>query len=385
MQKTKTLLLLLFVISLFFPHSSQAIEYQGIGLFPGSPREDNKRSEDIFIHESEPGTTIDESVVVVNNTNSIKKIALYAADAIASHDGAFACKQKVEEKEEVATWINISENEITLEPKNRKKIPFTITVPQSIDVGEHNGCVLIQEIEGKNDGAEGITIHKRTGIRVQITIPGEMKSNLTLENFSILSRNDGNKNIHVEIINTGNVSNTTNLQIKTKNILGKEVATHGGEYSILKNEKNEWNFVFNKTFWGGIFKSNVTSSYLDPQSNTEKQITGESSWFFMWPHWTVIAGILLLLLLITYEIYKAYKKRQIKNTIQKTWARQKISKTDSIESLAEKTNTEWEIIAKVNGLKAPYSLQNHNSLILPRPKKQKKKQIKTIKSKRNIK
>ncbi len=114
--------------------SVSAIEYGGFGGRPAFPREDNARTESIFIHTLEPGITQKEGVKVVNNTQEKKTFLIYGSDLTPSTDGAFACKQFLEEKKDVGTWIELSKNEVTLDPGTNQVIPFTITVPKNASV-----------------------------------------------------------------------------------------------------------------------------------------------------------------------------------------------------------------------------------------------------------
>lgn len=63
-----------------------AIEYGGFGGRPAFPREDNARTESIFIHTLEPGITQKEGVKVVNNTQEKKTFIIYGSDSTPSTD-----------------------------------------------------------------------------------------------------------------------------------------------------------------------------------------------------------------------------------------------------------------------------------------------------------
>jgi len=91
-------------------------------------------------------------VKVVNNTPIRKTFLIYAGDSTPSTDGAFACKQFSEEKKDVGAWIKLEKSEITMDPSTNQVIPFTITVPKNASVGEHNGCILIQEKKEAQSG-----------------------------------------------------------------------------------------------------------------------------------------------------------------------------------------------------------------------------------------
>ena len=84
MKKTKTALLTLLLLSLIYS-TVFAIGQDGIGILPAYPREDNERTQSIFIFESAPGTTINDGVVVMNNTTDTKTILVYATGNLKAH------------------------------------------------------------------------------------------------------------------------------------------------------------------------------------------------------------------------------------------------------------------------------------------------------------
>lgn len=140
------------VFSMSIVASSFAIEYGGFGGRPAYPRADNPRTESIFIHTLEPGAIQKEGITVINNSSEPKTVLVYAADSTPSTGGAFACKQFAEQQTDVGSWIKLEKTEIKLNAGSTQLIPFTITVPTNASVGEHNGCILIQEKKTKKDG-----------------------------------------------------------------------------------------------------------------------------------------------------------------------------------------------------------------------------------------
>ncbi len=168
------------VLGLALISSSFAIEYGGFGGRPAYPRADNPRTESIFIHTLEPGAVQKEGITVINNSSETKTVLVYAADSTPSTGGAFACKQFAEEQTDVGSWVKLTKNEIKLGAGTTQLIPFTITVPENAGVGEHNGCILIQEKKEKKDGQPGVNLSIRTGLRLAITIPGDIERKLEI-------------------------------------------------------------------------------------------------------------------------------------------------------------------------------------------------------------
>lgn len=148
----KNLVVLFFALIVSLPAS--AIEYGGVGGRPAYPQPGNPRTDSIFIHTLEPGTEQKEGVRIVNNTKEIKTLILYASDSTPSTGGSFACEQFSEPKDDVGAWITLDKKEVTLEPATNVIVPFVISVPENADVGEHNGCILIQEKKIQPDQAQ---------------------------------------------------------------------------------------------------------------------------------------------------------------------------------------------------------------------------------------
>ena len=211
----------LIILFLFIPLSVMAIESGGIGGKPAYPRYDTPQTESIFMHTLVPGTIQQEGVTVINNTSTQKTLSIYAADSTPSSGGGFACKQFSEERTDVGTWINIKQNEVTLEPNTNVIVPFTITVPQFVDVGEHNGCVLIQEVKTNTENQQGMSLAFRSGMRVAITIPGEIIRKLEIVSFTSAKNKKGVIVLTPKVKNLGNTSVRPDVSVNTHSILGK--------------------------------------------------------------------------------------------------------------------------------------------------------------------
>jgi hypothetical protein len=285
MNKAKvfsTLVSVLFIF-LFFPLTAHAIEYGGIGGKPAYPRADNPRSESIFIHTLEPGTIQEEGVVVINNSASQRTLTVYAADSTPSSGGGFACKQLSEPKTSVGAWITLEKSEVVLGPNTNEIVPFTISVPQNADVGEHNGCILIQEVKPETKDTKGMSLAFRTGIRVAVTIPGAIIKKLDIVGFSV-SKNKNGIILTPKVKNSGNVSVDANTSIVTHSVLGANIfrqeGQKGGKYLVLRGDTSEWNFELKKPFWGGWYRSDLSVEY---DNDKELIRLAGSSLFFSWP------------------------------------------------------------------------------------------------------
>lgn len=371
---TKEGIALLLIAGVFalMPRTVGAVEYGGFGGRPAFPREDNPRTESIFVHTLTPGEVQDEGVLVVNNTGEEKTLIVYGADSTPSTDGAFACKQYAESKLDVGAWIVLDKNEVTLASGTSEVVPFTISVPLSASVGEHNGCILVQEKKAPVEGQSGANLSVRTGLRVAITIPGEITRKLEIASFT-MEKQDGSRVLRPAVANTGNVSIDADVQVTTRYFFGLAHATHGGQYPVLRGETSEWNFELKRPFWGGPYRTQMTLAYDTSNEagvgvvsgQAARVLTSDALWFFSLP---TLPGLLLelcLLALVGWAVYLGLMKKRRQQWIAASWVPYAVAAGDDLGSLAARRNVSWQLLAKVNDLKPPYALKEGDRLRLP--------------------
>src|SRR5690606_28627589 len=110
-----------------------------------------------------------EKVLLSNHSDTPQTVLLYPVDAIPSNTGSFTCKQRAEAIEEAGGWIKLEKNEVRLAPNQTDIVDFTISAPETADVGEHNACLAF---ETKGDDGEingNLRIRTRSAIRVALT------------------------------------------------------------------------------------------------------------------------------------------------------------------------------------------------------------------------
>jgi hypothetical protein len=386
---------------LFFSFSnllfSRAIEYSGFGGKPAFPREDNSRTESIFIHTADPGEIIEEGVRVINNTDETKTFVVYAADYTRSTDGGFACRQYSQEKKGVGNWIALESEEVTIEPMSEEMAPFEINIPEDVEVGEHNGCILIQEKKPPSESA-GISISVRTGLRVAVTIPGEIIRKLGLSNILVVRKGLDKVTLNLSVENTGNVSIDTDVKVRVSNLLGKEVVTFGGKYPIFRDDKATYNYELNSPLFGAIYKAKGVVTYdgnagtMIGNADYENPITIETRpvYFLMLPTIKGLAIMSVSIVFLIFIIIKIFIGKKRNKWIMKNWVQYKARKNDDINSLSEKFDVNWKLLARTNRLKAPYIIKSGDILKVP-PKTKKAmekkpdKKSKTSKTSKKIK
>lgn len=363
------------MLGVFIP-SVFAIEYGGIGGRPAFPREDNPRTDSIFIHTVEKGQVQEDGIRVVNNTEETKIITIYGVDSVPSTDGAFSCAQKADPQTGVGTWITLEKNEVVLDPFTNEVILFDINVPENVDVGEHNGCIVMQEKKIDNgEEKAGIQLSFRTGLRVALLVPGDIVRELKIDSFVVTARDtdDGSFVLQPKVQNTGNVSIDADVRVVTKSMFGTVHEEHGGEFPVLRGELSTWNFVLNKPFWGGWYTSQLVVSYdasNDASVGVETNgkltvIKGEEVQFFSAPTafgLIIEIGSFIVVLLILFMIWVSQKR---KRWMRKEWIEYTVQGGDDIKKVAERFDISWKLLVKANKLQPPYALSEGAKITVP--------------------
>lgn len=366
----------LFLLAFFYTAIQvQAVEYGGIGGRPANPDPSNPRTESIFVHTGTPGQTITDGIRLLNNTPETKTLLVYGVDSIVSSGGAFSCAQNADAHTEVGNWITLDKHEVTLESLTNEVVPFTITFPQNAGVGEHNGCIVIQEKKGNDPkpGQNGILLSFRTGIRVALLVPGDIVRELAPAGFSYIKKDSNFFTFMPKVKNTGNVSIDATVNVKINSIFGPHIADLGGEYPVLRGETSEWNFDLKRPFWGGWYKAKASVTY-DANEGASLGVTSGGALttldigtvrFFSMPSTQgllIEVGILIVILGFLGDLFM---KRRRHAWIRKSWIPYIVHPGDDIKSIAEHHAVSWKLVAKVNGLKPPYAIHPGETIKVP--------------------
>jgi hypothetical protein len=353
--------------------SANAIESGGIGAIPANPQANNPRTKSIFVYEAKPNSVKTDAVKVINNSNTQKTIKVYAVDSQHSSDGAFACAQAVEAKKDVGSWVQLDKNEITLDAGKTEEIPFTVTVPANAETGEHNGCIAIEDVRAPKQQMEnGIVLSFRSALRVAVTFPGKIEANLDFTNLIVNQQKD--KIVVSPILkNAGNVSVDATIKISLNTLLNHKKAESEGTFVVLNKDESRFNIELSRPFWGGWYKLKSEATYAplqqNPSGNAPKSATNsKSQTLFIAPHPTALLIYAILLVVLVASIsYIVWRQRQLTNLRQDT-VEYKVRAGDDIQVLAEKLAIDWRKLAKLNNLKAPYSLQVGQVIRVPQPR-----------------
>lgn len=358
-----------------------AIDQGGIGGRPAYPKDNNSRSQSIFIHTLSPGEQAKDGVEVINNTGETKRVLVYAVDSQISSGGAFACAQAVDESISVGRWIAIGQKEVTLNAGAKQFVDFTITAPKDAVPGEHDGCIVIQDTKQQTaPDSNGIVLSMRSAIRVAVTVPGDIQKGLVFTGLGMQSKAEDKVLLSTALKNNGNVSLDTLLDVRLMYPFGLTAAKTGGNFPVLSNSEGRFNFESSRPFWGGWYRLTATAHYNDDPNTSlgEGKATTNikrQQWIYVAPDpfAAIIEGILLVGL-VGGTAFLIRKRRHHTRAMRRA-RKHTVSDGEDLPTIAHKYHMSWKRLARLNKLKPPYQLKNGQTLIVTPPDQKPQKKL----------
>lgn len=350
-----------------------AVGYGGVGGRPANPDPKNPRSKSIFVYELKPGQSKQDGVRIFNNTKKRRTIEVGAVDSILASGGAFSCEQNSAPKNSVGNWITLAQNQVNVDSFKNKVVNFTVSVPPNASVGEHNGCITIQDQSmTAQENSGGVILGFRSAIRVAITVPGKIVKNLQLVGVGLSGPTDGIYHVMPTAKNTGNVSLDTVVAASLSPIVGQSTKAASGTYPVLPGSTASWNLKVKRPYWGGFYRAQASITYNDDTNRTlgqnggaTKTLTNYSSAVFIMPQplalATELVAICLIVLLILWLLRFILASRQVKTR----WQGYTVQPSDTIAKVAKAHHVSWKQLAKHNRVKPPYHLEVGTTIKVP--------------------
>lgn len=136
-----------------------------------------------FSYNVNPGHEIRDGLVIGNRGKKPLTLKLYAADAFTTDEGGYDILGEDEKTSGVGAWIRINHAQVTVAPGREAQIPFTITVPDKAQPGDHAGGIV--SVLERDNAAAGMTINQRVGLRVRLRVSGDLEPRLEIEDTKL--------------------------------------------------------------------------------------------------------------------------------------------------------------------------------------------------------
>lgn len=422
------------ILAVFLPgaRTVQAAEYGGIGGRPTQSDSNVPNSASWFIYNLSVGQIKEDAVEIQNNDTEVQDLVVYAADSTPSSDGGFALKQQVEAMTDIGAWITFYPDalpkevvpgpggiielcqlrpssstsntsnvpklsdelqrwcegkktvEVRLDSLSKTTIPFVISIPGQVDVGEHTGAIMIQKkaVEQQEGQGSAINLTTRIGVRVYETVPGDIIRQLAISRFTVMRGAAQPKyTLLFWLKNTGNVSleNTSTIQV-TDTFFKLRDQTITRTMQALPEQELVINTDWSRPFFGR-YRFAASATYKDGDQTRSLAADPIVIWVIPWLEVFILFAIILLGLFVWLGLWLRNRRRYKGYA----WVKVVVKPGDTLFVLAEASAVSWKKIARMNKLKAPYHLTPGQSiqLFLPTSATQHPKVQSTKKSPKN--
>ncbi|MFF4328533.1 WxL protein peptidoglycan domain-containing protein [Streptomyces sp. NPDC001591] len=214
------------------------------GVFPTPPAGAATTDRAYFFHQGAAGSTLGDSVTILNSSDRELTFQVFATDAVNTPSGgAFALLPVETRPHDVGAWIALgpaAAGTVTVPPKGRKDIPFTLHVPQDAAPGDHVGGIvaLNTQVEGvQRDGRVQVGVKRQVGARLYLRVPGPLTPALAVEDVRVDRdapllpwTKEAHATVTYTLVNRGNVVVEPRVSVGARGLFGRRVLDRpGGE------------------------------------------------------------------------------------------------------------------------------------------------------------
>ncbi|MFD3721063.1 hypothetical protein [Streptomyces sp. NPDC058674] len=154
-----------------------------------------------------PGAVLEDRLSLTNATDRERTVTLRGADAHHTADGTFAVRPAAAPTG-AGAWIGFGSGAtVTIPPRTRAVVPFTVTVPPASPPGDHPAAVVATEAG------------REAGVRVHLRVSGPTLAALTVEDVSVRGRGAAAE-VAYTLVNRGNVALAPQLAIDAEGAFG---------------------------------------------------------------------------------------------------------------------------------------------------------------------
>jgi hypothetical protein len=217
----------LFLLSAVPGASAHAADNGSWSVYPASSQIAERP---YFYLSADPGTTLEDRVVVANKTAAPLTFRLYAADAYnTARDGGFAVRTWKEKQRGVGAWAEPARTRVTVPAHAEVTVPFRLRVPADAEPGDHPGAlVALDERVDKGDGSLALGVQRAVGARVYLRVAGPTLPAIAVEDVRVTHHQplapglgDSAATVSYTLHNTGNITLDPKVELRATGLFGR--------------------------------------------------------------------------------------------------------------------------------------------------------------------
>lgn len=222
----------------------------------------------------------------------------------------------------IKTWIGAL-SQITLQPRQVKSLPVTITVPANAAPGGYYGVIRFSANPPGVEGT-GVSLSASLGALIFIRVNGDAKESMQFEDFYTTAR-EGTRtgffesqpvNFVARINNTGNVHEQPVGQIVVKDIFGNVVTNVNmnlDRRNVLPSSIRKFEAPMDKAnigdrFLFGYYTAKLTMTYGSKDQTVDTTV---GFWVIPWRLILTVIGVIIALVIIIRVLAKRYADRAV--------------------------------------------------------------------------
>ena len=120
--------------------------------FASVPTYPNAVKPSAFVYEAKPGTVIQDSITVKNNSDAANTLYIYGVDSTLSSGGKTAFMKRGEEMSSLGVWVKFESEKFEFTPQETKTLGFTITIPEDAELKDYTGGIALEKFYAAQSG-----------------------------------------------------------------------------------------------------------------------------------------------------------------------------------------------------------------------------------------
>lgn len=277
-------------------------------LLAGSPAHALSLAPTYYEINAKPGEVVTKAVRVTNDSDEPIVLTHDTTNFVAGagEQGYPQFTGKQTDVSTLANWITVNVPKITIPPRQKVDVPFTIVVPANAEPGGHYAALTWGTSAPAAKEGSAVDITGQIATLLLVNVAGATTENGQIISFETSGRMTSYQKLPVQFVtkiaNTGNVHFKPVGQVTIKNMFGRTVATL--PFNIVKDGGNvlpKSVRVF-ETEWKDQFAFGKYTATLDASYGKSGVVSGEYTFWVVDPilamMWGVIALIIVVILIL---------------------------------------------------------------------------------------
>lgn len=327
-----------------------------------------------FIYEVDPGDSFKDIMAITNNSDHEQTVQIVPVDAEATVSGAFALKPASSEQKNVGSWLSVvGDDAITMGAGERKYFQFMVNVPDDVPPGDYAGGLVLIPYEvdnGESSSGTGIKTVISVGVRVYMTVSGEVDFNFLWDEYQKSKNANGDYVFNYKFTNDGNVAVEANGSLRLESAffdsmeipLTTGVVYAGESIKPIMAWKNPFPFgPVKATTVVDYSRSNVVGALSDASLEEWSGSYTEDLSFWIIPYWEFLLAIMVFVGTFGFTYFRSHRLEKFRSHCS-----QYVSPIDeNLTVIAARAGVSWKMLAKINKLKFPYMVARGQAILAP--------------------